>query len=66
MNKPPLGLMPKWLHDELYFDDTSSEARIKAINAAIKRFEAAGRAVPVEWIKEKRNIIFANKLAWNQ
>lgn len=60
--KPPIGLMPKWLHDELSFDDTSNQRRVNEINAAIDRYNAVSKIVPVDWIKEKTDIIKANEL----
>ena len=41
--KPPLGLKPKWLHDE--------ERKEEVINA-IKRYLKSGRKIPNKWIKE--------------
>jgi len=42
--KPPLGIMPKWRHDEL---------RLEALEAAIKRYEEAGLAPKNEWLYEQ-------------
>ena len=46
--KPPLGLIPRWLIDE---------QRKADIDAAIDRYKAAGVAIPREWISEYREIL---------
>lgn len=50
MTAPPLGLMPKWLHDE---------RRMREILDAMDRYAAAKMPVPVEWISELRDLISA-------
>lgn len=46
--EPPLGVMPKWLHDE---------RRAEELKAAIKRFTKAHKSVPAEMIEEY-NLLF--------
>ncbi|WP_157645659.1 hypothetical protein [Burkholderia ubonensis] len=46
--KPPLGLVPKYIHDE---------RRMKEILGAIERYSDAGLPVPVEWVQELSAII---------
>jgi hypothetical protein len=41
--KPPLGIMPRYLHDE---------SRMIEIYSAVSRYYHAGKAIPVEWIEE--------------
>ena len=41
--KPPLGLVPRFIHDE---------ARVKEIIEAIGRYNEVGKPVPVEWLNE--------------
>jgi hypothetical protein len=43
MQKPPLGLRPKWVY---------LEERIEEISAAIKHYQDAGLPVPNEWRRE--------------
>jgi len=43
IEKPPIGLKPKWLHDE---------QRQKECKEAIERYVNAGRKVPQEWLDE--------------
>lgn len=45
---PPLGLMPRYLHDEKRFEE---------IRNAIKRFEDEGKIIPQEWIEEEQELI---------
>jgi hypothetical protein len=45
---PPLGLMPRHIHDE---------KRITAIKAAIERYSEANKAIPIEWITEYNELI---------
>lgn len=47
---PPLGLMPKWLHDE---------RRMREILDAMERYATAQMPAPVEWISELRDLIAA-------
>jgi len=49
--KPPLGLMPRRIHEE---------QRISDIAGAINRYLQAGRAVPMEWIEEYNQLIKNN------
>jgi len=41
--KPPIGIIPKWLHNE---------QRQQQLMAAIIRYADAGRTIPVEWVTE--------------
>ena len=45
--KPPLGIMPRKIHDE---------HRGNALSAAIGRYISAGKQVPVEWVEELMDI----------
>jgi len=49
LDKPPLGLMPRYIHNE---------KRLEDIKNAISRYSDAGREIPREWIEEE------NKLLW--
>lgn len=46
--KPPLGLMPKWLYDE---------QRIYDILNAMERYSKQEYKIPLEWITELRSLI---------
>ncbi|WP_156438063.1 hypothetical protein [Burkholderia sp. BDU5] len=46
--KPPLGLVPKYIHDE---------RRMKEILGAIERYSDASLPVPAEWVQELSAII---------
>lgn len=48
LDKPPLGLMPKYLHDEKRFED---------IRNAMGRYADAGKVVPQEWIDEEKELM---------
>ena len=48
VKKPPLGLKPKWIHDE---------GRRKDILDAIERYSEANMPIPIEWVKELRELI---------
>lgn len=43
LETPPLGIMPKRLHDEM---------RMNGLRMAIQRYLAAQKPVPTEWISE--------------
>ena len=43
MKKPPLGLMPKNLHNEIRFDE---------VRFAIGRYKQAGLPIPLIWVEE--------------
>lgn len=45
--RPPLGLMPKKLWDA---------QRMRDIYDAMERYAVAGKAVPLAWVQELRNI----------
>jgi len=45
--KSPLGLKPKWLHDDL--------RRIE-VQQAIERYNIAGMVIPEEWKEELKNL----------
>ena len=47
MNKSPLGVMPRFLHDEL---------RIKDLKDAIERYVEAGMNYPPEWDEEIKEL----------
>ncbi|WP_250538802.1 MULTISPECIES: hypothetical protein [unclassified Caballeronia] len=46
--KPPLGLVPKYIHDE---------RRLKEILGAIERYSEAQLLIPVEWVTELAGLI---------
>lgn len=46
--KPPLGLMPRFIHDE---------KRMHEILDACNRFIQASRPVPIEWIEELNELM---------
>ena len=56
LDRPILGLMPRWLHNELYFDDTSNDSRLNNIKEAIERYNKASETIPIEWLEEKKEI----------
>jgi len=45
--KPPLGLKPKWVHDD--------QRKIEILQA-IERYNIAGIAIPKEWQEELNNL----------
>ena len=47
VEKPPLGLMPRYLYNEQRFQE---------IYSAISRYYQAGKAIPIEWIEEYNDI----------
>lgn len=47
-NKPPLGIKPKWLCDEL---------RLNEIKEGINRYLSTSCPIPIEWIKEYNEIV---------
>ena len=46
-NKPPIGIMPRWLHDE---------KRAMEIKEAIRRYQAADYPIPIEWVEELKDL----------
>jgi hypothetical protein len=52
LDKPPLGLMPKYLHDEKRLDD---------IREAMGRWDNACKTIPQEWINEEKELLKAMK-----
>jgi len=50
--KPPIGLMPKTIHDERVNRD-----RLNEVRSAITRYIDAGLKVSVEWIEEYNELI---------
>lgn len=46
--KSPLGLIPKWLHDEQRFDD---------VRAAIERYFKARLKIPNAWVEEYNQFV---------
>ena len=47
IKKPPLGLMPRWLHNK---------RRKREIVEAMLRYIDAGVAIPNEWIQELQDL----------
>lgn len=45
--KPPLGLIPRWLH---------REQRLNEIIAAMSRYIYAGMQLPIDWVEEYNQI----------
>lgn len=58
--RPPLGLIPRWLHNELNFDNPSGYERLCHINAAIQRYTDVLKPIPIEWFEEKDEILKEN------
>lgn len=52
MNKPPLGVTPKYLWDE---------RRIRDLMGATARFIDEGEPVPKEWVEELLDLLTANQ-----
>lgn len=50
--KPPIGVMPKYLHDE---------KRLKELSIAIRRYALAGKFIPLEWVYEHNQLIEETK-----
>lgn len=48
MNKPPIGILPKFIHDE---------QRLHEIAAAIQRYASNRLEIPTEWIKEYNDLL---------
>lgn len=48
MLKPPLGLIPRKIHNQ---------HRANAIHEAVNRYISAGMAVPIEWIEEYNELV---------
>ena len=48
MKRPPIGLKPKWLHDE---------QRLKDVRDAIVRYYNADMPIPIKWIEEYNELI---------
>ncbi|MGM0971123.1 MAG: hypothetical protein ACQEWR_21440 [Bacillota bacterium] len=46
--EPPIGVMPKWIHDERRAEDLA---------AAIERRISARLEIPIEWFEEYNNLI---------
>ncbi|MFP4976363.1 hypothetical protein ACE6ED_13250 [Paenibacillus sp. CN-4] len=44
MNKPPIGLRPRYIWEDL---------RIKEIEEAMQRYGEAGYVIPREWLEER-------------
>lgn len=49
MNKPELGLKPRWLHEE---------HRVKEIFDAMIRYSENSQVIPVDWIFELKDIVY--------
>lgn len=52
VSKPPLGLMPKFIHDK---------KRIIEILDAMERYSYQRFPIPIEWIEELRELIIEGK-----
>ena len=52
MQKPPLGITPRWLYDEM---------RATEIAEGMARYIAARKEIPEEWTKEYNELIARNK-----
>ena len=50
--QPPLGLKPKWLHNE---------QRMEEIREAIIRYSKKGKSIPSEWVNEYNALIMEAK-----
>lgn len=48
VEKPPLGLKPKWIHDK---------QRKREIIEAMERYSNAGKPIPAEWVEELKELI---------
>ena len=46
--KPPVGLMPKKLHDE---------ARFQKVCRAISEYYNSGRKIPIKWVEEYNELV---------
>ena len=52
MKKPPIGAMPRYIHDEL---------RKRELGKAMVRYIEAERTVPLEWVMEYNELIERNQ-----
>lgn len=52
MNKYPLGIAPKYIHDEI---------RRNELSFAIQRYLGAKLPVPIEWVQEYNNLTASMK-----
>ena len=50
--KPPLGLIPKKIHDEFVMVE-----RFNEVCGAIARYYNAGMKIPIEWIEEYDELV---------
>ena len=57
MEKPPIGLMPEKIYEEL-----SNTRRIEDILEAMKRYACAGKPIPIEWVRELEKRIYGQKI----
>lgn len=48
LSRPPLGIKPRHIHDR---------ERLEEIDGAITRFIEATYPIPIEWIKERNEIL---------
>lgn len=53
IREPPLGLKPRWLHDE---------QRLAEVDAAIERYTKERRIVPQEWLDEQEHLQFQKRI----
>jgi hypothetical protein len=52
--KPPLGIMPRYIHDE---------QRLNDLCLAINRYITGNKAIPIEWIEEYNELVKRLKLS---
>jgi len=52
MAAPPIGIMPR----NIWRDKVTSE-RVNALLDAMERYADAGKSVPLEWLKELRELL---------
>lgn len=48
MNKSPVGIKPRWLHEE---------ERIKELMDAIQRYSEAKLPIPIDWVRELKTLL---------
>jgi hypothetical protein len=55
MNKPPLGVMPKWLYDEL--KPYNATLRLHDLKRAIDEYRNAQLPIDPKWIEEYNELV---------
>lgn len=45
-----------WLHQEMNFEDLSSQTRLIALNDGVERYKQSGKPVDNSWLQEIREI----------